>query len=622
MLGRTDRRWRSVVILGLMCLVAATAVVRLGYWQIAMAPQLQARAVGQLTHQESEHAVRGDILDRNGRVLATTGFRDDLAAWPDQIPAANLDTLLERVSQVLGFDAGQQADLRKKLVPTAHYAVIERNLTDAQSAQIRTGIGDKSLQGLTLLPHAVRIYPNPGGQPGTTLASQLLGFVRSSDGTGHYGIEGQYDSILAGKPKIVAVARDRFGRPLESSQQVIDPGADGEDVTISIDMDLQLQLETELYAAWVADKSKRVSALVMDPDTGEVLAWASVPGYDANQSGVVATRHPELLLDPILTQPYEPGSVMKMLTATSALQHGVVTPSTRILDNAVLRFGPGLAVHDWDGRGLGRITFRDVIAFSRNVGVSRVAARLGPSTKAAATRLYKTWRQMGIGVPSGVDLPGESAGYTPDPRRTLWTPIDLANRAFGQALTTTPVQLATAYTPMINGGTRVQPHFLVAIGGRPQATQPTRRVIPRKLARQLHGILDHVTSSVWYYAPGVLIPHYQVGGKTGTAQIYRPNLGRYDAHIYNFSFVGYVGGDRPAAIVALHIDQAASINSNDLTLNKPSYELFRSIAISVIKTQDVRRSSNPDAGLPEPGSGAEKYYQGKHWVTAATRGRR
>ncbi len=347
--------------------------------------------------------------------------------------------------------------------------------------------------------------------------------MSSTDGgsVGHYGIEGRYDQVLAGGSGNLAGLTAGGGRLTDSAFV----GGDGsaQSIRISIDASLQLQLEKELYAAWVADKATRVSGLVMDPKTGEILAWASVPGYDANDE---AHRDQALVQDPIVSQPYEPGSVMKMLTAASAIENHVVTPGTRILDSSVLHLGPS-KVHNWDGLGMGRLPFQDIIAFSRNVGVSRVAARLGKNTARAASKLYATWQKMGIGVRTGVDVAGEQAGRALDPRQSPWAPIDLANRAFGQGVTATPIQLATAFTPMINGGTMVQPHFLVAIGDTPQAVTPGTRVLSKKVANQLSGILHHVTSSVSWYAKGSLIQHYQVGGKTGTAQIWNPDLGSH-----------------------------------------------------------------------------------------------
>ncbi len=614
MLGRTDRRWRSVAILGLICVVAVAAVMRLAFWQVAVAPRLQEIAVAQLHPSQAEPAVRGDILDRNGQILATTGYRNSLAAYPRYITMdpKRRATYLKTLGDILDLDSKARQQLATTLDDPRlmEFAPIRRELSEKQSDEIRAGIASGALNALQLTSHAVRIYPNAGGQPGTTLASQLLGFVQAKeDGSGYkgyYGIEGEYDAILAGKPRLVATATDA-GRPLDSSARIIDPGVPGEDVTISIDYTLQLQLEKELYSTWVSDKARRVSALVMDPDTGEILAWASVPGYDANQSGVVASTDPKLLQDPIVTQPYEPGSVMKMLTATSALVNKVATPSTRFLDNAVLRLGVS-KVHDWDRKGMGRITLRDVIAYSRNIGIARVAARLGQTTNRAAAALYETWQKMGIGIRTGVDVPGEVRGITVDPHVQPWPAIDLANRAFGQSMTVTPVQLATAFTPMINGGTRVQPHFLVAISDRSQDPVPPRRVLPKKVAGQLRSMLDHVTASVPYYAKGALIPHYQVGGKTGTAQIWRPGIG-WDRNTYNFSFVGYVGGDAPEAVVALHIDEANSLTHDEITLNVTSYQLFRRIAVAIIRTQVLKRSSDPNAGKPEPGSAAARAMQ-------------
>jgi cell division protein FtsI (penicillin-binding protein 3) len=403
------------------------------------------------------------------------------------------------------------------------------------------------------------------------------------------------------------VARDSDGRPLESTEQVLDPGVAGQTIRLSIDRSLQLQLEKELYLAWNADKAARVSGIVMDPDNGEILAWASVPGYDANDVAGTWADDPSLFQDPIVSQVYEPGSVMKMLTATSALESKAVTPNTRIMDSSVLRFGPD-KVRNADHKGMGRIPFRDVIAYSRNVAVSKVAKKLGRSTGRAAQTLYKTWRKLGIGQLTGVDVAGEVAGIAADPTRHPWADVDLANRSFGQGVAVTLVQLAAAFTPMVDGGMAVQPHFLVAIGDEAQPARTTARVIKKKTAKQVRSLLMHVTGGVSYYAQGSLIRHYEVGGKTGTAQIWRDKEGRYDPDTFNFSFVGYVGGDEPEAVVAIRIHEADPVikAAGDLRLNITSYELFRRVARGVISALEIRRSSDPNAGLPEHGSAAER----------------
>lgn len=595
------------MVLGLLVVLGALGVLRLAYWQVVMGPDLAARAQGQIQQATTEPALRGDIFDRNGHLLATTGYRDTLAAWPERIDDDHRSTVVEGLGAILGLDAAGRESLLRTLDPAARYAVIARELTEGQSREVRAGIDAGTLPGLVLLPHAVRIYPEAGGQPGTTLASQLLGFVRTSDGTGHYGIEQQYDAILSGAPRRVAMARDRSGRPLESSQLVLDPGQDGQDIHLSIDASLQLQLEKELFLAWNADRAKRVSGLVMDPDTGQVLAWASVPGYDANDIASVWATDQTLFQDPIVSQVYEPGSVMKMLTATAALETKAVTPTTRILDSAVLRFGPD-RVRNADHGSMGRITFRDVIAYSRNVGVSKVAKRLGRSTARASQVLYRTWQQLGIGRLTGVDVAGEVAGIAVDPKRRPWADVDLANRAFGQAVAVTLVQLATAFAPMVDGGIRVQPHFLLQVGDEAQPMPATERVMRKKTARQVRALLTHVTAAVPTYAKGSLIRHFEVGGKTGTAQIWREKEAGYDRDTFNFSFVGYVGGDQPEAVIAIRIHEADPVirKAGDLQLKITSYELFQRVARDVISSLDIRRSSDPNAGLPEAGTAAER----------------
>lgn len=588
-------------MLGLLVVFAAVGVLRLAYWQVVMGPDLAARAMGQIQKTADVPAVRGDILDRNGRVLATTAYRDSLGARPDQMDDDDRQVIADGLGTILDLDEAARTQLLEQtLKPDRKYAVISRELTEDQSRLVRELIATRQVRGLELLPHPIRVYPNPGGQPGTSLASQLLGMVQGSTGTGHYGIEGYYDAVLAGTPRRVALARAGGGE----GELVLDPGVDGRDIRLSIDASLQLQLEKELYLAWTADDAQRVSGIVMDPDNGEILAWASVPGYDAND---IAGTSGALFQDPNASQVYEPGSVMKMLTATAALESKTVSPTSRIMDSAVIRFGPD-KVRNADKGAMGRIPFRDVIAYSRNVGVSKVAKRLGRTTPRASRVLYRTWQKLGIGQRTGVDVAGEVAGIAADPDRNPWAPIDLANRSFGQGVAVTLIQLVNAFAPMAGGGMRVQPHFLVSIDDEAQPAQEPVRVMKKKTARQVRSLLMHVTGGVSYYAKGSLIRGYEVGGKTGTAQIWRERQAKYDFDTFNFTFVGFVGGDVPEAIVAIRIHEADPVikKAGDLRLNITSYELFRRVANGVIDSLDIGRSSDPNAGLPEAGSEAER----------------
>ncbi len=619
MFGRTDRRLRIVVMLLVFIGIGVTAAARLGYWQVVRGPELQQQTLAQLEQPIQQPAVRGSILDRNGVVLATTAFRDTLSAYPEYMSESDQAVVLSTLTTILGLDAAGQGDLQAKLKSDAPYVVIDRELTDEQDQAVRAAMTasqagkTNSLGDLVLEPHAVRIYPDPGGAPGTTLASQLLGFV-TADGAGRYGIEQQYNTVLAGRPRKVAVLHDAAGRPLESTAEVLDPGMDGQSIRLTIDASLQLQLEKELYAAWVADGSKGVSAVIMDPGSGEILAWASVPGYDANNYAQVATSTPTLLQDPIVSQVYEPGSVMKMFTAAAALGAKVVTPTTIVKDAWSMTFG-GQTIHNSDRSSMGKIRFMDAIAYSRNLAVAGVAMRLGPSVAAASAKLYATWQQLGIGKPTGIDVSGEASGIAADPSVHPWQPIDLANRAFGQGVAVTPVQLAVAYAAMSNGGLRVQPHFLLAIGGSNQPSAPPQRVIGAGLAGQLQGLEHHVTASVPWYAAGSLIHGYNVGGKTGTAQVWDAAKGSYSYNLFNFTFCGYVGTSAPGAVIVVHLGETTpkAVRPGDLELPITSYQLFRRIAMDTVSALGIAPSSDPNAGMPEPGSKAEQQLYPALW---------
>ena len=224
-------------------------------------------------------------------------------------------------------------------------------------------------------------------------------------------------------------------------------------------------MEQELLAAWIADRAKRVSAVVMDPYTGEVYAMASYPSFDANDYKAIAATDPSRFIDPIVASVYEPGSVFKMMTAAAALEAGTVTPSTRIKDVGTLRLDGGRTkIDDADRKGMGWMTFEDGVAYSRNVVAAKVALGLGATTRASATTLYDTWLRLGYGKPTGIDVAGEVAGIVRDPGVVPWREIDLANGSFGQGVAVTPIQLASAFATLMNGGTQVHPHVVKGIG--------------------------------------------------------------------------------------------------------------------------------------------------------------
>ncbi|HEY5495583.1 MAG TPA: penicillin-binding protein 2 [Candidatus Limnocylindrales bacterium] len=608
MLGRTDSRPRSLLVLVLMAVFGIACLGRLGYWQFVRHDDLVARARDQVTARIEVPPVRGTIYDRSGTVvLATSVERDLLSAFPAQMTGstdADTAALRERVASgltaILGLTPADADALRAKLAEGSAYVVLAHGLTPAQSTAIKAGLADGSLVQLRLEPEPVRVYPLAGGATGTTLAAQLLGFV-NRDGTGQYGIEGRWQDLLAGNPQVLLAQRDGSGRPILENAQTLQPGSPGTSVTLTIDASLQLKLEQEVYAAWVADHAKSVSGVVMDPRSGEILASATYPSYDGNDYGAIAARDPARFIDPIVSSVYEPGSVFKLLTATAALQAGVVTRSTRLSDQAVLRLDGGRAmVQNADRGSKGTLSFQDAVAWSRNVVMSKVALKLGSTTRQAATVLHDAWTRLGFGALTGIDVAGEVPGLVRDPAVQPWQQIDLANGAFGQGIAVTLLQLATAYSAMVNGGTLPTPHVVKETGDTPTTTADRGRVMTPALSADLTAIMERVVNVVPFYRARTLIPGYLVGGKTGTAQIWDSKTGSFRTDVYDFSFVGFVGRTAPELVVAVRITEGRPIVNvpGNMENAVESFELFRRIASDAMTTLDlppIRPAPSPSA---------------------------
>ncbi len=629
MLGRTDRRGRLVAVLATFVLLATLVGVRLAYWQVAAHDQLVNLAQQQLGQPIQEQATRGSIYDRTGVLLATTVYRDRLAAYPIDIPVAERAVLAARLASILQLDPTSTAALAARLDSTASYVVLADQLTSAQSAAVQSGLDDGSLTELELAPEAVRVYPNPGGAPGTSLASQLLGFVNSDD-QGQYGVEQRYQALLAGQPRTEVAEVGAGGDAIPGTEAVTDPGQPGQNLVLTVDAGLQLAVEKELNATWIADGAASASAIVMDASSGAVLAWASEPSYDANSYATVAQRDPAAFVDPLISRVYEPGSVMKMFTATAAIGKGVVTPNTLINDSGVMQVGP-VQIADANRIGMGMIPFEEVIAYSRNVGAARVAAMLGKTVNSASASLYATWARLGIGQPTGVDLAGELPGLVTDPTADPWTAVDLANHSFGQGVAVTLAQLARGYAAMANGGKLVQPHVVEEVGQQQALVAAPEQVLTPSLSATLTRLMRYTVTTVPWYADWTLIPGYLVGGKTGTAQIWDPKAGAWMSNQFDFTFIGYLGRQRPEYVIAVEIDHghpdilAQGVFQQNITTN----ELFRRIARDAIQSLDLaplpRSASVPPASpgfpdLPTPPPTTAPPWSGEVPVTTTSPG--
>lgn len=595
MLARTDRRMRLVFLIIVFSVVAVGLSARLAYWQVVQRDGLVAMAREQLERTIEEPSQRGTVYDRSGTVvLATTVSRDLLWATPAVVPVARRAAVAAELVELLGLDGASAEAARALLLGDRPYVVVARELTPAQSDAVRAGLTGGTLEGVGLDPVAVRSFPIAGGAPGTTLASQLVGFV-DAQGEGRYGIEQRWQALLAGSPQRSVASFDANGRPIAATERVVQAGAPGADIQLTIDAALQLQFEQELLAAVAAHKAAFASAVAMDPYSGAILAWATAPGYDANAYREVADDDPARFVDQVLSTVHEPGSVFKLFVTLAGLENGSFSLKTKYDDTGSLAVEGG-EIHDSDRRAMGVLTVRDIVAFSRNVGAARMAMALGPDTRTASQVLYDTWTDLGFGRPTGVDVAGEVAGIMRDPSAIPWYELDLANGSYGQGVAVTQIQLAQSYSAIVNGGVLVRPHVVGVAAGQAVPADAGVRVMSAKRSVQLTELMRHVVTHVPWYARGTLIPGYDVGGKTGTAQIWDSRRGEYKPHSFNLSFVGFVGRDAPRIVIAVRIAEASQTFT---TMPVNSHEIFRRLAQDAMGTLDLPPPT-PVAGLDEP----------------------
>jgi Cell division protein FtsI/penicillin-binding protein 2 len=596
MLGRTDSRRRLLVLLAVFVFGSLALTARLAFWQVVDRDRLASEALAQTTINLDTPSKRGDIYDRTGTVvLATTVEHVRLVAAPDQLTPDRRRATVKELAGILGLDATATLALRDKLSGGAKYVIVQHGIDRAVADRIRSAIDAKLVSGLSLEPEPERVYPQVGGGPGSSLAAHLLGFVNRQGG-GQYGIEQAYQGTLAGEPRLVVAQRDASGQAVLDDAAVTQAGQPGTDIRLTIDAGLQLRVEQELLAAWVADRAKRVSAVVMDPYTGEVYASATYPSYDANDYQTIAASDPSRFSDPVVASVYEPGSVFKMMTAAAALTNGTVTPMTRIKDVGTLKLDNGKTkINDADRKAMGWMTFQDGVAYSRNVVAAKVAIALGKTTQESSAILHDMWLRLGYGAPTGIDVAGEVGGIVRDPGVRPWQQIDLANGSFGQGVAVTPIQLATAFAALMNGGTLVQPHVVKAVGDRAVVVAPRAQgVIDPSLSPTLIRMMEHVITTVPFYRDRTLVPGYDVGGKTGTAQIWDPKAnkghGAWKVNLFNYSFVGFIARHTgvPDLVVAIQIEEGTPTVARVGHLEMPVMsELFRRIATDAITTPDL-----------------------------------
>ncbi len=553
-------RSRQMLIFLLVIIGIAVLLGRLFYWQVLQSQsgyQLAKLANNEHLQNQIVNAPRGIIYDIEGHILATNIVRDDLYFEPIQFGIDHSDNfegdlklLINTLRQVV-----PTVRIDRLLAgidhhwPTVRVAV---RIEPQQSEQLAQSVERGELQKLGqpdifLEPRTWRIYP------GNNLAAQVLGYVSEDENNAHgvYGIEGQYNELLAGKPGSFSAETDLSGNPLVVGVNAQQPAVDGANLTLTINSTIQYMVQTGLADTVKNLKAQGGTVIVLNAHTGAVVAMAGEPTFDPNHYGDFANEKGCLgsegvFLNPALYCAYEPGSTMKAVTMAAALDQGLITPGTTLYDPGYIKLGDAPIVWNWNGRAYGIETMTQVLEHSANVGAAYVAYKvLGPD------RYYPYLKSFGFGEPTDVDSP-EAAGFYRSPGSQDWTSSDLTRQAFGQSILATPLQVALAYETIANGGVMMRPYLVTNINdnGHTVTLQPqvVRRVISARTAQVLTGMLVQV--AIDGSAQSALVPGYTVAAKTGTATTQGFAVDQTEA-----SVAGFLPASNPQFVILVKIDR-------------------------------------------------------------------
>lgn len=507
-------------------------VVRLAFLQVRESGTYAELGSTQRDHTEPLPAVRGEILDRDGVPMALTLEARDVYANPSLVTDPRSEAA--QIAAVLG---GPERPILAALTSSGTFAYVDRQVDTDVAAQL----AGMHLAGVGFLPVAKRYYP------AGPVASQVLGFV-NVDGVGTTGLERQYDTELSGTPGERTIEMSAQGQQIAGGKQIVREPQPGSSLVLTIDRDLEFQAQQYLRSAVEENGAKGGTVLVMDPRSGDIYAMATYPWFDPN---AFATFDASRFVNRAVTDTWEPGSVNKTITAAAALESGSVTP-TETFRVPGTRDVEGYTIHDAEPHGVEEMTLGDIIAHSSNVGASLVADRVGNEG------MQHAFTRFGFGSPTGVGFPGEAAGLMPAPDQ--WTELTRATVSFGAGVAVTPLQMASVYATIANGGTWVQPRLVAATidatGARQDAPLPaTHRVVRRSTAEMLTRMLAYVVQDGT--GDQAQITGYQVAGKTGTAK--KLDASGHYVHRYVASFIGFLPAASPRVVVAVIIDEPKTV---------------------------------------------------------------
>ncbi len=515
-----------------LCFLLGFAVLLFRFFDLQV---LQADMMAEKARHQHEKTVildssRGAILDRRGRPLALNRHVLSVYATPTAIDRPHF--VADQLARALGVP---REPLEKRLRTKREFVWVKRKIPDASGERVR----DLALPGVDTLVEAGRFYPKG------TLLAHVLGFA-GIDSQGLEGVENGYDEHLRGDVRQVVLHRDALGRVIVPEERHMPRGLSGHAVHLTIDEVIQYIAEQALERAVRDTRARGGTIIVMDPSTGEILAWTMRPTFDPNH---IRLASPERWRNRAITDPYEPGSTLKVVLSAAALALNRVQPSTLLYAGDGEVPIHGTVIHDHETAGW--VTFREAIQQSSNVAFVKLSLALG------AKPVYRFLRAFGFGEKTGIDLPGESVGILKHPDQ--WSRRTLPSLAIGQEIAVTPLQLTTAVSAVANQGRLMRPFLVREISDHrgsvvwTQVPRIRRRPVNAETAKTVTELLVNVVE----HGTGrrAAVPGYRVAGKTGTAQKVDPETGTYSSAKFIGSFVGFVPAEHPKLVALVIIDE-------------------------------------------------------------------
>lgn len=523
---------RLPVVVALILIIGITLLVRMALFQAPPEPRVAAyiQAVREANYSATrrETSSRGIIYDRTGQRLAVNSVRYRVGISANLV--SNPDKMIQDLSSILDLDPLRINDIIRS---GTSYALLATDLAPEIWSQLN------ALNSVAIVSEPIpkRYYPQG------VLAGQLLGFVAGAgDGfRGYNGVEGRYEPLLAAKTSTQVTSNIPFDLPVEVRE--LESGAD---LVLTLDRDIQYWVEETLAQAVADTGANGGTIIVMNPNTGDILAMASYPPLDPNN---IPLNDAQALRNPAISDIYEPGSVMKVITVAAALDRGVISSDWVYNDEGQYTVG-GKTILNWDRLPHGLVDVTTVLVDSLNIGAAKIAVEhLGPTT------FYAMMSAFGFGTRTRVDLDGEQAGILRVPGDAFWSESDLGANSYGQGVSVTPLQMLNAFNVIANGGLLVQPRIVAQVirGQEVTTIEPVvlRRVISEETAAAVTRMLVDVVNIGLDDA--ARLPGYTVAGKTGTAEI--PTLEGYLSSATNVTFIGFLPADAPTVSVLVKLDQ-------------------------------------------------------------------